>query len=206
MKNITIITLLIVSLLLLGCAPSQQQPPGTPGTPPGTDIPDIGSCSVDADCICGGIDRQTGKCFLGSKAYYDRYVDKKTDCPDFCTGIAGNLVTRCVDNKCMQMYECLSADECAEGQDCVGNRCVGEISSSAECRSDKDCRPDGCSGQICRARSAEPIFTTCEYKAEYDCLKMVDCGCIDGECAWSTSPEYEKCVKGAEGKVTEGPV
>jgi len=57
-------------------------------------------CSTDSDCICGGIDMQTGKCFIGNTDYYNKYVDKSRECPDFCAGIAGNLKTACINNSC----------------------------------------------------------------------------------------------------------
>jgi len=57
-------------------------------------------CSVDADCICGGIDTATKGCFVGNLDYYKKYVDKTRICPDFCTGITGNLETKCINNTC----------------------------------------------------------------------------------------------------------
>lgn len=61
-------------------------------------------CVTDSDCICGGIDSSTKNCFIGNKKYYDSsYVINKTyHCPDFCSGIAGNLVLKCSNNKCIQ--------------------------------------------------------------------------------------------------------
>jgi hypothetical protein len=58
-------------------------------------------CETDADCICDGTDPQTGDCFVGSKKYYNMFVDSEKDCPDFCTGIAGDRETRCMGAKCM---------------------------------------------------------------------------------------------------------
>jgi len=55
------------------------------------------SCQTDSDCACGTkID--TGGCFYGNK----QYVDTKKQCPDFCSGIDGKMVTRCVKNVCAQ--------------------------------------------------------------------------------------------------------
>ncbi len=64
--------------------------------------PDRGKewCATDDDCVCSGIDTQTSDCFVGNKKYYDLFVDKERDCPDFCTGIDGRLQTRCVKNAC----------------------------------------------------------------------------------------------------------
>ena len=54
-------------------------------------------CEQDSDCACGK-SIETGDCFYGNKAF----VDTSQQCPDFCTGIAGNLVIECVDNTCKQ--------------------------------------------------------------------------------------------------------
>ncbi len=56
------------------------------------------SCVQDDDCACGR-NIKTGKCFYGNKDY----VDTKQQCPDFCSGIAGNLEIKCVSNKCSQV-------------------------------------------------------------------------------------------------------
>ncbi len=61
-------------------------------------------CITDSDCACGGIDSITKNCFIGNKDYYDSsYVNKSSQCPDFCNGIAGNLELRCDNNKCIQI-------------------------------------------------------------------------------------------------------
>jgi len=57
-------------------------------------------CETADDCVCGGIDAQTENCFVGNKKYYDLFVNKEQDCPDFCTGIDGRLQTKCVEHKC----------------------------------------------------------------------------------------------------------
>ncbi|MEM5813190.1 MAG: hypothetical protein QXU71_02425 [Candidatus Aenigmatarchaeota archaeon] len=55
-------------------------------------------CQTDEDCACG-VDKETGKCAIGNK----RYIDTSRQCPDFCTGIAGHLGIKCVNNICMAM-------------------------------------------------------------------------------------------------------
>ena len=42
-------------------------------------------------------------------------------------------------------------------------------------------------------------MTTCEYHPKYECLNMIDCGCIDGKCAWDETEEYGDCVRNAIG-------
>ena len=55
------------------------------------------SCYSDSDCNCG-INLKTKDCFFGNK----KYVDTTKQCPDFCTGIAGNLAVKCLNNLCQQ--------------------------------------------------------------------------------------------------------
>ncbi|MEM4215472.1 MAG: DUF333 domain-containing protein [Candidatus Anstonellales archaeon] len=54
-------------------------------------------CNVDSDCACG-VHKISRECFFGNK----KYVDETIQCPDFCTGIAGNLEIRCENNMCVQ--------------------------------------------------------------------------------------------------------
>ncbi len=52
-------------------------------------------CQTDDDCACG-VDKETGKCAFGNK----NFIDTSRECPDFCTGIAGNIRIKCVNNLC----------------------------------------------------------------------------------------------------------
>lgn len=54
------------------------------------------ACSTDGDCACG-VSVKDGSCFFGNTAF----VDTSRQCPDFCTGIAGNLRVVCMDNACV---------------------------------------------------------------------------------------------------------
>lgn len=54
-------------------------------------------CKNDGDCSCGR-DIKTKECFYGNK----NFVENAT-CPDFCTGIDGNLEIKCIENKCEQI-------------------------------------------------------------------------------------------------------
>ncbi len=58
------------------------------------------SCQTDSDCACG-VKIDTRECFFGNK----NYVDTKTQCPDFCTGIDGKIETKCVNNLCQQVHQ-----------------------------------------------------------------------------------------------------
>jgi len=64
---------------------------------------DKSSCNYDSDCICGGMDTVSGECYIGNREYYETNVDKGLPCADFCSGIANNLVTKCINNKCVQI-------------------------------------------------------------------------------------------------------
>ena len=64
-------------------------------------------CDSDSDCACGvkkdkafydPLDYENEKCLFGNV----RYVNTSQQCPDFCTGIGGNLAIRCVDHRCIQ--------------------------------------------------------------------------------------------------------
>lgn len=74
--------LLLAAIIVAGC--TQQQQKGE------------SYCSTDSDCACG-THITTGECFYGNKDY----VDVEKQCPDFCTGIAGNLATKCVNSTCI---------------------------------------------------------------------------------------------------------
>jgi eight-cysteine-cluster-containing protein len=196
LKNSTIyLAMLVVSLVILsGCEELPEVPADLP-----VDI-DKAYCEEDTDCVCGGRDID-GSCFLGNRLYYDAYVDKSEYCPDFCTGISGNIILKCVDNSCIQVYECLTSADCDSGEVCQYNVCVGStrnLPREVDCTNDDECVTDGCSGTICRHEDAEPVFTTCEYRPEYACYQTdATCGCVNTNCQWKTLNTFDDCVVNA---------
>lgn len=61
------------------------------------------SCQKDADCACGR-SKTTNDCAIGNKDYIDdEDEDDIKPCPDFCSGIGGNLKVKCVANTCQQI-------------------------------------------------------------------------------------------------------
>jgi hypothetical protein len=55
-----------------------------------------------------------------------------------------------------------------------------------------DCQRSGCSGQVC---AAEPVGTTCEWRAEYACYADARCERQpDGACGWTPTPTLEACL------------
>ena len=58
-------------------------------------------------------------------------------------------------------------------------------STKGSCDSGADCLMAGCSSQICRARSEESLFSTCEWRDCYNAKAYgLSCGCVDGQCQW----------------------
>lgn len=125
-------------------------------------------CNTVGDCACGS-HVKTGACFYGNRAY----VDTSKQCPDFCTGIAGNLRLGCVDNKCV------ISPAGTPRQGFCGRSTLGA------CESSDDCVAGGCSGQVCQSENEEPVITTCEYRDCYnaDAYKL-SCKCVGGKCSW----------------------
>ncbi len=74
------------------------------------------------------------------------------------------------------------------------------INQENACTTDADCVRSGCSGTVCQEKTAEPVFTTCEYKAEYACYQNIPCGCVEGQCAFEKNPAFEQCLEDNKGK------
>ena len=67
---------------------------------------------------------------------------------------------------------------------------------NVECTADSECVPAGCSSQLCvSADKSSDVITTCEYKEEYSCLKLTNCGCVDNNCQWLSNDKYNKCLE-----------
>ncbi|MCI0503136.1 DUF333 domain-containing protein [Candidatus Micrarchaeota archaeon] len=96
-------------------------------------------CQADSDCACG-VHVSTRDCFLGQK----EFVDETEQCPDFCTGIAAHLETKCVSNRCKSQMK----DWCTNfGVDTCPADCVVcppcEVCSSISCQSEEFCESIG---------------------------------------------------------------
>ncbi len=57
------------------------------------------SCLTDSDCACGK--NANGECFYGNI----QFVNASEQCPDFCTGIGGNLEIKCISSGCKQVQK-----------------------------------------------------------------------------------------------------
>ncbi|MDO8642967.1 MAG: eight-cysteine-cluster domain-containing protein [Candidatus Woesearchaeota archaeon] len=75
------------------------------------------------------------------------------------------------------------------------------------CTTNNDCVRTGCSGTICQSQKQEPVFSTCEYKAGYECYNDVPCGCVEGSCQWSNEAPYtgvlQKCLAEKKGQAVD---
>lgn len=193
-------------LIVAACAPLPQ---GKGVTQP---VADKTACSVDSDCVCGGIDRNTNDCFVGNKEYAKNNVDFTRDCPDFCSGIAGHFETRCVSNKCQNVMRkerpvtcTLDAKVCPDGSvvgrvgpDCEFAPCPGDEPAPAECTKELHICPDGTgvgrTGPNCE-------FAPCPEPAGVD-LSDAHWQCEDG--SWRNNPEQcfeNTCVSNSDCQV-----
>jgi eight-cysteine-cluster-containing protein len=78
-----------------------------------------------------------------------------------------------------------------------------QVSPTGECSVDSDCVASGCSGTVCQSKDAPPVFTTCIYLPEFDCYKTIQCACIEGNCTWDKTVEFDECVNEARQSNTE---
>lgn len=127
---------------------------------------------------------------------------------------------RCPQTKCSTDAQCRRLcgykSTCTHCRDCNGDvvnsfcsnsqtiiacpliECPG--TGSGSCTDGKDCggcTKGGCSGQVCHS-SGEPVFTTCEYRAEYACYKTAICTRqANGQCGWIQTPELKACLAGS---------
>lgn len=107
-------------------------------------VSDEYKCNSDSDCACG-VWRSNGECAVGNK----EFIDVTRQCPDYCTGIAANFVTKCVSNKCTLVNtRDIACTE--EAKQCPDGKWVGRNAS-------KNCEFDECSNvyQLSNGRKAE---------------------------------------------------
>ena len=78
----------------------------------------------------------------------------------------------------------------------ISNQTLNQVTNqTTECTQDSDCGTGGCSGEICGLKkTAEKTITACIYKEEYSCLKLTQCKCINGKCAWEKTNTYKECI------------
>lgn len=122
---------------------------------------DTKDCNSDDDCSCG-VSTSTGDCFYGNK----RFVNASKQCPDYCTGIGGNLAVKCLNNTCAQVN---ARQTCSSDKDCVPEQC---------------CHPTTCINKNYK--------TPCNVLCTQSCQGPIDCGagrcgCIDGKCSVKAS-------------------
>ncbi|MBN2459232.1 hypothetical protein JXB28_03015 [Candidatus Woesearchaeota archaeon] len=153
MKSKSMIMTMFVLIILLFVMASCQKPAPAP-------MLDT-ACTSDSDCACG-TRINTGECFIGNKAY----VNVEKQCPDFCTGIAGNLYIKCVSGNCQQLNRNPEAEaECTTDSDCIPAQCCHPTT----CKPGKE-QPE-CAAVLCDM-SCQPGTMDCGGK----------CVCQEGKC------------------------
>jgi hypothetical protein len=196
MKSVNLFFIFLLFLVACTVVPPKIEPTQVPSGDKFLENPSL--CNADADCTCGGIDKKTDNCFVGNKLYASKNVDMSRDCPDFCTGIAGHLETKCVNNECKniprpgwnQPKACTEeAKVCPDGSavgrtgpNCEFSPCPGE-----GCSVNSDCVPDQC----CHASGCVPAGQApkCDGVA---CTMNCAPGTLD--CYGSCACENKKCV------------
>ncbi len=203
MKSVSFLFLFLVFLAACTVIPPK---PAEPKPSENQFLENPSFCNVDADCTCGGIDKKTDNCFVGNKLYASKNVDMSRDCPDFCSGIAGHLETKCVNKECKNVPRegwnepkaCTEeAKVCPDGSAVgrTGPNCEFAPCPSAGCSSNSDCLP----AQCCHATSCVPVSQApaCEGVAcTMNCAPgTMDCGggceCQNNECVARLQGEPE---------------
>lgn len=174
---------------------------------------DFGPCeAVLGYGIVDGQCRVISGCDAGDERLFASQSDCIAGCDEGCYGDAD-----CADGEACNAAEvCLSPPGCYPGDACPAvcyGRCVaaeftdGDAATSArsdaagepaaECESAADCVVTGCSGQVC---ASQPVFTTCEWRAEYACYDdaYTSCGCFEGRCGWEATQALAECLESAE--------
>jgi hypothetical protein len=91
-------------------------------------IPEL-MCSTDSDCACG-TKKDTRECFYGNK----EFVNIEEQCPDFCSGIAGNFEIKCISNKCTQINKAFYCKKNSDCSACSNSECANkDFNSTAYC-------------------------------------------------------------------------
>lgn len=67
------------------------------------------------------------------------------------------------------------------------------------------CEVNGCNGELCTLKD-ESVFSTCLWKAEYQCYKEYGVCETDenGKCGWRQSEELLECISQAQQLVQRG--
>jgi eight-cysteine-cluster-containing protein len=164
------------------------------------------ACKEDGDCTCG-INVITKECDYGIA----ECIDVLQQCPDFCTGIAGNLKIVCKDNQCVQVVKptgCTTDADCTYGIEwCENGLCVPCDNNGKTCtilcvlvEPRNGCQPCKCQtsytpctsadqcgpGQICNRSEC----LSCCPNSTGPCIDLCCGKCVDaagGFCGWSTN-------------------
>lgn len=113
--------------------------------------------------------------------------------------ISCNIISDCPKAVCPDGYK-YNKYSCSDNA-CIENifiqdPCSNHYGTEQECNLDSDCGIGGCSGQICGKKGIiENTVTTCEFREEYNCLKLTSCDCANNKCAWEENDAYKNCIE-----------
>ncbi|RLI93229.1 MAG: hypothetical protein DRO89_00590 [Candidatus Altiarchaeales archaeon] len=174
-----VLLLLVISIGCIGCV--EQRECRLPSDCEGKPHP---NCTSDWLCVDGRCIWGCGECSL---SLCDCKCYPKGETPEEKTG-------RICGINCLDEFN-VSGCEYRNGR-CVEIYKETKEIKEMECTQDSDCGTGGCSGQICGLKErVKDIITTCEYRPEYDCLRLTSCKCIDGKCQWEENNAYLECMK-----------
>ena len=127
-------------------------------------------CDRDSDCSCG-TDINSGQCAYGNK----KYINETKQCPDYCSGIAGDKEIICENHKCTQAAKKL---DCKTDSDCVPEQC---------------CHPTTC---INTGGKKPCTMLNGKFLCTQICSGPIDCGagscgCVNGKCAVESAKDMK---------------
>ena len=112
--------------------------------------------------------------------------------------------SRMGESTCAMPSQCGGThDDCTGKWTCVDGDCVWKCNALPitppllpnTCLDDADCATGGCSSEVCGLKEdVEGIMTICIYQNSYECLKLTECGCVDGACKWKENDDYLACM------------
>ncbi|MEM4348596.1 MAG: hypothetical protein QXN37_03435 [Candidatus Anstonellaceae archaeon] len=132
--------------------------------------------------ICARLEDLTDDCYIA--------IVSETGKGELCNLLKNQSLTE-VCNQAISLGERKEAERKAEEERRLAGR---------NCQTDQDCYVAGNQNQYCVPLSNKGPFAN-ETSPLFDCLKGVECGCMDGYCGFKKDKEYYECVDRIEGEM-----
>ncbi|MBS3098323.1 eight-cysteine-cluster domain-containing protein [Candidatus Woesearchaeota archaeon] len=184
MKKIIFICLLILVILISGCAQEKptQEDKFVKDLIAKEEGEQLGTIELVEKCIYK--DQTIYHLVAGCCDFFNGVYNKNSD--KICS--TGGLTGR-GDGKCPDFFE--RRKNC----ELIWEASSSQQSEEKECITDTDCGIGGCSGQICGQKDkVKDIITICEWREEYDCYRKTACSCVDNKCQWEETSEFLDCI------------